>query len=356
MEDESNVENNSMKKVSALFHVLCWSATTSVVSYWIYKYSLNDDLCVVDYKKFYEDPTNHYPMLSLCFENPFSSNKLNLISPEINETTYLQFLRGEYFSPEMLEIDYENVTIDIAEYVKKYFVYWRDGSMEVFKFQKQYNLFETTFSGFLLTSFLKCYGLKIPPDGDTQQFGVQLKNEIFPNSIRPTSVAFSVILHYPNQLLRSLGSMHFMWPEIKSNNTYETIFRVNKMEMIERRNKGTRPCHDSDNHDDMVLVHHTNKVGCTPPYLKPSKMIRRCTTENEMKEARFRLRSDDYDIIPPCRAMEKISYTHLESDLSGTIWEGSGHFWISSSFYDKRFLEIIKTRYYFLYSHYCVCR
>ena len=186
--------------------------------------------------------------------------------------------------------------------------------------------------------------MKIPPNRDIQQFGVLMKNEIFPNGIRPHTLAFFTLLHYPNQLLRSVRSIHYMWPKILSNNTYETVFKINKMEMIRRRNKGSKPCHDSSNYDDRVLVEHTSKVGCKTPYQEPKTWIRPCSTMKEIKQARLLLRTDEYGIIPPCRAMEKITYTHLESDLSETKWKGTGEFWISSSFYDQYFQEIVKTR------------
>ena len=236
------------------------------------------------------------------------------------------------------------IILRLQEYVIKYFVWWRNGTLELIPFHKDKNLFESTFSGFFLDNFFKCYGMKIPPDGNIQQFGALMKNEIFPNSIRPHSVAFFTLFHYPNQLVRSVRSIHYMWQKITSNNTYEMIFKINKMEMIRRRNKSTRPCHDSENHDDRVLVQHISKVGCRPPYLKPSKWIRPCATKEEMKNVRFLLRTDEYDNIPPCRSMEKISYTYLESDMSGTKYEGVGEFWISSAFYDQYFQEIIKTR------------
>ena len=78
MEAQPNVIDSTWKKLSLVFHGVCWIATTSVVSYWIYIFSLNEDLCVVDYKKYYQEKTDHYPVLSLCFENPFSSKSQNL--------------------------------------------------------------------------------------------------------------------------------------------------------------------------------------------------------------------------------------------------------------------------------------
>ena len=88
MEQPSNVIESTSKNLSLLFHGICWFATTAVVIYWIYVFCLNDDLCIVDYREYYEDQTDHYPVLSSCFENPFSSKNLRMVDPGINETYY----------------------------------------------------------------------------------------------------------------------------------------------------------------------------------------------------------------------------------------------------------------------------
>ena len=137
-----------------------------------------------------------------------------------------------------------------------------------------------------------------------------------------------------------------MWPKMQSNRTYEMIFKVNKVEIISRRNKRDRPCHESSNHDDRVLVEHTTRVGCKAPYQNPTKEIRKCSTMKEMKNAKLLFTTDGYGTIPPCRAIEKISYNYLESPLDDEKWGiRKGQFWFSFSSYDQYFQEIIKTRY-----------
>ena len=105
-----------------LFSVLCVLAAISICVYWVYKYRLDEDLSVITYQKFYERENDVYPTVSLCFNNPFLAQSLADI--RVNESAYLGFLTGQYFSEEMLEIKYENVTIDISNYVQGYMMYF----------------------------------------------------------------------------------------------------------------------------------------------------------------------------------------------------------------------------------------
>ena len=59
-----------------------------------------------------------------------------------------------------------------------------------------------------------------------------LKNSVFPYSKRPLQKDFLILMHYPNQLLTSLGSIKYQWPEHLTNNTYEVKFIVQKVEAI----------------------------------------------------------------------------------------------------------------------------
>ena len=84
-----------------LFSVLCVLAAISICVYWVYKYRLDEDLSVITYQKFYERENDVYPTVSLCFNNPFMAKRL--AESGVNESAYLSFLTGEYFSDEMFE-------------------------------------------------------------------------------------------------------------------------------------------------------------------------------------------------------------------------------------------------------------
>ena len=81
-----------------LFHVLCWVSAISIVLYWIYLFTLNEDSTVVDYKKYYHEKPDKHPMISMCIQNPFNTTTFEMMSRTINATSYLEFIKGKYFS------------------------------------------------------------------------------------------------------------------------------------------------------------------------------------------------------------------------------------------------------------------
>ena len=76
----------------ALFSFVCAFATISMSIYWSYQFSLNEDLCLVDYRHFYKGKDDVFPTISMCLMNPFL--KKNLAEDGVNQSTYLQFLKG----------------------------------------------------------------------------------------------------------------------------------------------------------------------------------------------------------------------------------------------------------------------
>ena len=84
-------------RIFFFFNILCWIVTLILVSYWTYVYTLDDDLCIVDYKKYFESELDEFPVLSLCLKNQISGGKLKLQNSEINIQQYVDFLNGEVF-------------------------------------------------------------------------------------------------------------------------------------------------------------------------------------------------------------------------------------------------------------------
>ena len=64
-------------------------------------FSLNEDISLVEYKRYYEKKTDVFPALSLCFSNPFSASKLRQAG--LSSTSYFKFLNllfiSFYFTP-----------------------------------------------------------------------------------------------------------------------------------------------------------------------------------------------------------------------------------------------------------------
>ena len=303
-------------------------------------------MSIVEYKGYCKDELDEIPILSLCFRNPFNSTKLETARTNSNDSPYLEFLEGNYFKYDMLQNDFKNIIFDISQYAVEYWFEWKDGTTKTISATNYSSyMFTSTYAGFWRRRFYNCYGMQVNCDKQLHSFSVLLKNDIFPSKIRPHAYDFITLLHYPNHLLLSTRNMMVTWPTRTTNITYNMAFIVTGMEVMKRRNKREQPCNEEwHNHDNIVLMRHSKSVACKAPYIYHNISIKPCSTKNEIKRARFTLRYDDYHYIPPCKAMEKLSYTYTEADLHNTHWAGKGMFWIGVALRNPNFKEIAQTR------------
>ena len=63
---------HTYNSATLLYKGVCIIATIAMISFWVYKYVKDDDLCLVDYKSFKDDDSDvDLPTLSLCIFTPF---------------------------------------------------------------------------------------------------------------------------------------------------------------------------------------------------------------------------------------------------------------------------------------------
>ena len=318
----------TFENFKVFFRSCCTIIATILIIYWIHAFALNEDLCIVDYKRYYETKHDVYPSLSLCFRNFFSEIKLREKNPGLNTSMYVEFLKGEYFDSEISSINYSEVENDINEKVVEEYLSYRNGTIKsqyISKHDKR--IFNKSFTGFCFGFFHTCFTLQVPQEKEIQSYAISLKSNIFPNSSRPPSYGFMSLFHYPNQLLLSTKT-------------------VKGVEMLRRRNKRAQPCYvDWKNYDEALMNHHIDRVGCSPPYLNSKKIdAPLCNSTELLKKSKFILKTGDYELDPPCSSMEKIYYSVEESTLKNSVWAIKDHFWIGIYLYNHRFKEILKTR------------
>ena len=319
----------------------------AMISFWLYKFTLNEDLCLVDYRQFYDHEDDVLPVLSLCFKNPFRTEKLLSYGENVNKSAYLKFLKGEHFSPQMLDIDYGNVSLDLKSHLVGYYTQFVNGTYE---YDSVYgdvkNMFSVSYDGLWFHDFFKCYALEVPQDPNIQGFSVHIQNEMFSSESQRNNYELVTFLHYPQQFLRSLLTIKNKWPVRQDNSTYSMEFRLDSMEVLNRRNKPNHECHQQWKDFDLyVLEEHTKTVGCKAPYQTLIKGRSVCDTKENIQKSGFSMGSEKLnDYPPPCRASEKISYTFDEIESVGTDWEEFGHFWVGIWFYNARFKEITQSR------------
>ena len=64
------------EKLISSYQYICWFATIAIIIYCIYIFILNEDLCTIDYKTYYEEKMDVFPELSFCLKNAIVSRKI----------------------------------------------------------------------------------------------------------------------------------------------------------------------------------------------------------------------------------------------------------------------------------------
>ena len=95
-------------------------------------------------------------------------------------------------------------------------------------------------------------------------------------------------------------------------------FKVDNIEVIQRRNKAQKPCHEHWKHyDDAVFEKYLSTMGCRLPFHKMGSKLSLCSnTSGAAKEVWKNSPSiKNTDNIQPCKSMIKIDYRFEESSI-----------------------------------------
>ena len=306
------------------FDLACFATAFGMTVLWLYRYSLDEDSVQIDLKPFDFQP-EQYPMLSFCVVNPFNEAKLKTYNESLTGDKYLEILLGSTSYNGVKKIDFDDVTIDFADF------YLGDRVRLNNRTQKQSSNKkfilgspEVTFSGFRLDAFIKCLGLK-PTFKNVEYVAFELNSTIYPNGVRPSSMALSmtwVILHLPNQLSLAWSSDKYTWQKRIEKKEYLMVFKLQQIEILKRRDKRRDPCVPDDiNFDQMLIDYHLKRVGCKAPYHKTNKDMEICDTKEKISQANFDLTGRERP-IKPCSSAPTIifSYDEYEYNFKGPEW------------------------------------
>ena len=335
------------------FAILCGLVTLSLCSYWCYQFSRNEDLTVVQYKEFQGTKEDIFPTASFCLGDNLVLLKEKLDQYDVNETSYLSFLKGNLFDNKMLNINFSYVTIDITDYIKGYRLYFKNGSSISFHSGltlKQKEML--TFTSFVGVSaidgaFFKCFALQIPKVNDLFSFRILMANEIFGNGIRPTYQYFKTFVHSSKQFLLSLSTAKWVWPYRSTVDKYKIRIRIQGVDVVLKRDKRQQPCNQYWlEYDDWVLKLHKKETGCTNPYQEKDKNMPVCNTQEQMARTMFGthvVKRKKY--TKPCKTVENVRIEYVESKRSKTATGNNfGEFWFDIGFPMETFKEITQVR------------
>ena len=316
------------------FNFLCITATCFMVGYWVYKILKNEDVTLIEYILFENTEKPILPELTLCFLNPFLFSKLGNASSGLSSEGYLKYFRGETDSNERYsKINYEDVTINLPEHLNAIQIFLSSGKLLICNTGENcpYANFKTNYNGFAVPHnelFVKCFGIEINQEysKDVRSMIVDFKTTLAEELRQNVSVVG--LINYPQQLLRSIGSDHFIWANYKDSKNV-VRFKINSMEIMRRRSKPNDQCLDEWNyHDDFILNNHIKKVGCRAHYQNLPTEKRECSTAEEMKNS-LDLLSKDFPL--PCQEMSQLSYIFID----GFTLEGFKEFPLIVNYPDK---------------------
>ena len=330
--------------------IICILISIILTFYWSCKYAKDEDTSLVSYTLYAKSEAKDiYPVLSFCFRNPFIKEKLEDFGIN-NEKEYLNFLEGKSFFADFSKIPYDNITLQLNDYLIGYYVDYVNGTERNLSVSEGKDLFQisTSYNGFVHQRFFKCFSYNLKMIQRIRVISLRVKQDIFRNISRAEYYTFISLIHYPNQFLRSSGSIRKAWNDRKNNTAeYSMEFTVHGMEVINRRNKRSNPGIENwKNYDSVMLENHALNVRCRAPYqLHLNLSIPLCRTRGQMKLVKLVPdQNEETRLQPPCRSVEKIEYSYVDHELDTSIWRGKGNFWIEFIFTYQRFREITQSR------------
>ena len=294
-----------------VFNTACIITLMLMAGFWFWKFAIEDrDIGVVDYVLFENTLDIHLPSATFCFQEPFLKNQLELHKPEINLSSYYQYLSGDAVSESYQNVDYANISIELQDYFLGAYVKLRNES----NYRNATVRHEVNFNGFDgFNTFIKCYEvvLDMPHLRNVEQLFLYYdqKRHVDDTDTGYTYRTFEAAFHYPGQFLLALDVSFGDWAKVRP-----IYYKIEDIEIMRGRNSRKRSCtpySDIVSFDDMVQKKHTISKGCTAPYLQRHEGTTRCSTKETIKHALYEWSTVRAQYYPAC--CQRISKMTIES-------------------------------------------
>ena len=204
--------------------------------------------------------------------------------PQINITSYKEYLRGDVMKVDFNQVEYDNVTIQLQEYFDAGYVKLRNET----SFRNLTLHHEVNFNGYYLYgSLVRCFEVALNTSSfrNVERIFLNYDGGRFLNDTRLSNLRMLVAFHYPGQFLLAIEHNSFTsgtdW-----RNACSIVIR--DVEVIRERNSRKRICTPYNavvSFDDLVKEKHFVSKGCTAPYSQPIKGIPKCSTKNSIARA-----------------------------------------------------------------------
>jgi hypothetical protein len=362
-----------------LLTICCTIATIIMFSKCLMTYLRDEDTSQVEYKRFHKDNESIYPSVSICFKRPFLKNILKEhTNPPVDVKNYSKFIAGKQWSDQLANIEYDNVTLDLMDYLRKVkltlsvsrktFI-WdvenrnlvrerEEDGMKNESRNKEFSHHDVSPPAIYVSNrgseeWLgkgKCYTVDMPfiPNRPIHSLKLDINGSIFPDGIRPKNMEFSTWLSYPHQFLRSVSSQTLWESKVNQSEFYLRNIEIGFQQVLKRRNKPSKACIEGW-YDDTIYERSILKIGCIPAYWPIQLDLPKCKRPEEYQNIVDELDWTKHD--NPCIAIEKVYDSFDEDDQSAWVPSGKwpdkkGLLQLRFIFPDKRFVEVMYTKEY----------
>lgn len=304
----------SLQQINYMHFLVCFLATIGLSIYSLLRYISNDDSTSIEIKRFLSSDDAIYPSFSFCIMSPFLDDKFEVYGDEeINKTTYVEFLKGEFWNDRMLKIHYDDVTVSLNGSLIESM--YRDHSNNPFRFNPDHYVS-------FRSSERKCFTLTAPfPNKDLLwEFAYRIGNNIFPTGKRAQPNQIYTYLHYPWQRFTAYYTIkRDLPPRMDYGKAYYMEFTVRNIDVITRRNKLKNPCiEDWKHYDKYIMENKMQLVGCRPPHWESTSNLSLCSNKSQMKHFAEQPTTIEVESFPPpCKAIDRLDYTFGEFDTLG---------------------------------------
>ena len=319
-----------MEKVKLFTNFCCYLATIILFAYCLNTYFKNEDVSEIIYKEYNYDTQSQYPSFSVCF-NIIPRLLKSKQKFEIDEDSYEDFLIGQYWDAEMLNITYDEVT----ESLHKHLLIAKT-TEDFSKVEETSKVIEGVKESTLPSYFAvyKCLTFDMPKilKQKVKFASIVLSNSIFPIGLAPTGDQVLSNFHLPNKMLGNALGTKWTWRKRNylSSKFFQHRLTVKSMTQLRRRNKMSDVCKEYDNFDDYYRNAIMSKVGCSPPYWSLNNEFKNCSAAKDLYMiAKYTFEgysgsSGTDSIIPKqCIELKRISYEYDDGEFEFNVLESN---------------------------------
>ena len=301
------------------FHLGCMGIIIASITTFMSDFHDNKSTSLVDFKRFHETEIDNYPDFSLCIGGIWNTEKLKETYGIEDVERYAKFLRGEVWDENLLQIDYDEVTVNMTELVNGMSL-WMDIFLKppAYTWNRNSLIMESHISQ-LQTPDAKCLSLTLSPK-TIEKLNRPIDRVEISFQSRNSSLYPLYALHYPEQGI--MGNFYLDNDFDKASFGFDSLgrktFLINMIEIIRRRNTHEEPCQESsDKNDQYVIKKLMESVKCKPPYMKNEVEFRHlevCNNSNDMKQTHLNINSlykkkwIDFGLKKPCDQVQTISF------------------------------------------------